>query len=52
LRMELTAGLNKPPLMRKKTQTLTASEKPKAREMYKREAMLGPVIVTGFVLAT
>jgi hypothetical protein len=33
----LTAGLKRPPLMRKKTQTLTASEKPKAREMYRSE---------------
>lgn len=33
-----TAGLNKPPLMRKKTQTVTASENPKAREMYINDA--------------
>ena len=30
---ELTAGLNRPPLMRKKAHTLTAREKPKLREM-------------------
>jgi hypothetical protein len=30
---KVTAGLNRPPLMRKKTQTLTMSEKPKTTEM-------------------
>lgn len=29
----LTAGLNKPPLTRAKMETLTAREKPKAKEM-------------------
>ena len=33
--MLLTAGLNKPPLILKKTHALTASEKPKLRLMYK-----------------
>lgn len=37
----LTAGLNSPPLTLKKTQTLTANEKPKARLMYKRVFALG-----------
>ena len=32
-----TAGLNKPPLMRKKTQTVTAKEKPNANEMYNKD---------------
>jgi hypothetical protein len=32
-RCELTAGLNKPPEMRKKTQTLTISENPNTSEM-------------------
>lgn len=31
---ELTAGLNKPPLIRKKTQALTANEKPNASAIY------------------
>ena len=30
----LTAGLNKPPLIRKKTHALTASEKPKLKLIY------------------
>lgn len=33
---KVTAGLNRPPEMRKKIQTLTMSEKPKTREMYCR----------------
>jgi hypothetical protein len=37
----LTAGLNNPPLMRKKTQTLTARLKPKARAMYKSAPTVG-----------
>lgn len=32
--LRLTAGLKRPPLIRKKTQALTAKEKPKASEMY------------------
>jgi hypothetical protein len=38
-RSRLTAGLKSPPLTRKKTQTLTAREKPKASEMYIRDWM-------------
>jgi len=34
-----TAGLKRPPLIRKKTQTVTASEKPNAKEMYSSDPM-------------
>lgn len=37
----LTAGLNNPPVMRKKTQAFTASEKPKARAMKSKLDVFG-----------
>lgn len=50
---EHTAGLNSPPLIRKKTQTLTAKENPKARDMYSNVAVLaGLSNPLGGVLAT
>lgn len=39
----LTAGLNKPPLIRKNTQTFTMSEKPKDSAMYNSTSGLKPV---------
>lgn len=46
---KVTAGLNKPPEMRKKIQTLTMREKPKTREMYCRtwgeKPVSAPVVV-------
>ena len=49
---ELTAGLNKPPLTRKKIHILIASERPNANEMYRRVARLGASESFGTVLAT
>jgi hypothetical protein len=40
---KVTAGLNRPPEMRKKIQTLTMREKPKTREMYCRTCGEKPV---------
>lgn len=55
----LTAGLNKPPLTRKKIQALTAKLKPKLRAIYKRILVSEEVMVvlvvpcwTSVVLAT
>ncbi len=42
---ELTAGLNKPPLILKKTQTFIARLKPKTKEMYVSCVRFGPVLV-------
>jgi hypothetical protein len=39
--VELTAGLNSPPLMRKNIHTLTSREKPNASAMYNRIEMFG-----------
>lgn len=39
--VRLTAGLNRPPLILKNAQTLTAKLKPKAREMYNKFAEFG-----------
>lgn len=41
MRPRVTAGLNRPPLMRKKTQALTARLNPNASEMYKSSAIVG-----------
>jgi hypothetical protein len=41
MRPRVTAGLKRPPLMRKKTQALTARLKPKASEMYKSSPIVG-----------
>jgi hypothetical protein len=40
---QLTAGLNKPPEIRKKTHTFTIREKPKTRAMYNKTSGLKPV---------
>lgn len=39
-----TAGLKRPPVMRKKTHAFTASEKPKARLMYSKAEVLGACV--------
>lgn len=41
----VTAGLNNPPLTRKKTQALTTREKPNAREMKRSFSRSGPEAV-------
>jgi hypothetical protein len=41
MRPRVTAGLKRPPLMRKKTQALTARLNPNASEMYRSSAMVG-----------
>jgi hypothetical protein len=41
---KLTAGLNKPPLIRKKTHTVTARENPKAKEMYRSTSSCGQLL--------
>ena len=43
----LTAGLKRPPLIRKKIQTLTAREDPKAEDMKRRFIVYGPLPFTG-----
>jgi hypothetical protein len=43
----LTAGLKRPPLIRKKTQTLTAREDPNAKDMKTRFIVLGILSLTG-----
>jgi hypothetical protein len=43
LKDERTAGLKRPPLILKKTQTLTIREKPKTRAMYSSTSGLNPV---------
>jgi hypothetical protein len=48
---KVTAGLNSPPLMRKKIHTLTMSEKAKTRAMYCRTAGEKPVSAPVVVLA-
>jgi hypothetical protein len=45
----LTAGLKSPPLIRKKTQTLTAREDPKAEAMKRRFTVYGISPFTGIV---
>lgn len=47
---KVTAGLNNPPDMRKKIQTLTMREKPKTREMYWRTCGEKPVSAPVVVL--
>jgi hypothetical protein len=41
MRPSVTAGLKRPPLMRKKTQALTARLNPNASEIYKSSEILG-----------
>ena len=43
----LTAGLKRPPLIRKKTQTLTAREDPKAEDMKRRFMVYGTLPFAG-----
>lgn len=49
---KVTAGLNRPPLMRKKIQTLTIREKAKTRAIYWRTAGEKPVSAPVVVLVS
>ena len=46
----LTAGLNRPPVILKKTQALTASENPKDREIYNKAEVFGACVIEPSVL--
>jgi hypothetical protein len=50
-RPRATAGLKRPPLIRKKTQALTARLKPNASEMYISVPRAGEVVVPSGLLA-